>query len=213
MKEILPQTRHTIHLYGDKHELFFFLNFNISILKYYECSWNKPCLYPWCFYYRWRKIILSAWIYITLGFTIILTLKVVSLKLFHFSTSVSFLSFFFLSAVVIGYMKQPGRLSLAQSHICAHGCRRVMLVSGQESSKSCCNRPVSSAHRKIATDSHGNKQVRQTAIFCSCTCTLRNVIQSRRVRLVQISDKTCFFLWLSSPFKQQKQQRHMRNTH
>lgn len=28
MKEILPQTRHTIHFYGDKHDLFFF------ILKY-----------------------------------------------------------------------------------------------------------------------------------------------------------------------------------
>lgn len=26
----------------------------------------------------------------------------------------------------IGYMEQPGHLSLAQSHICAHGCRRVM---------------------------------------------------------------------------------------
>lgn len=25
MKEILPQTRHTIHFYGDKHDLFFFL--------------------------------------------------------------------------------------------------------------------------------------------------------------------------------------------
>ena len=25
MKEILPQTRHTIHLYGDKHDLFFIL--------------------------------------------------------------------------------------------------------------------------------------------------------------------------------------------
>lgn len=37
MKEILPQTRHTIHFYGDKHDLFF-LNFKISILKYYECS-------------------------------------------------------------------------------------------------------------------------------------------------------------------------------
>lgn len=29
MKEILPQTRHTIHLYGDKHDHFFFF-----ILKY-----------------------------------------------------------------------------------------------------------------------------------------------------------------------------------
>lgn len=36
MKEILPQTRHTIHLYGDKHDHFFY--FNIFILKYYECS-------------------------------------------------------------------------------------------------------------------------------------------------------------------------------
>lgn len=31
MKEILPQTRHTIHLYGDKHDLFFY--FKISILN------------------------------------------------------------------------------------------------------------------------------------------------------------------------------------
>lgn len=37
MKEILPQTRHTIHLYGDKHDLFF-PHLKISILKYYECS-------------------------------------------------------------------------------------------------------------------------------------------------------------------------------
>lgn len=34
MKEILPQTRHTIHFYGDKHDLFFFFftPFKISIL-------------------------------------------------------------------------------------------------------------------------------------------------------------------------------------
>lgn len=98
MKEILPQTRHTIHLYGDKHDLFF-LNFNISILKYYECSWNKPCLYPWCFYYKWRKIIWSAWIYITLGFTIILTLKVILSSSSFLLCHLSFF-LFFLSAVI-----------------------------------------------------------------------------------------------------------------
>lgn len=76
-----------------------FFYFNISILKYYECSWNKPCLNPWCFYYKWRKIILSAWIYITLGFTIILTLKVILFSS-YLLLCLLLLLLFFLSAVV-----------------------------------------------------------------------------------------------------------------
>lgn len=58
------------------------------------------------------------------GFTIILTLKVSSFVLQAFFT-------FFVSCR-IGYMKQPGRISLAQSRNCAHGCSRSKSVSQQE---------------------------------------------------------------------------------
>lgn len=159
-----------------------FFYFNISILKYYECSWNKPCFYPWCFYYKWRKIILSAWIYITLGFTIILTLKVILFQLFtttmpsvssspsFFFNPFSFCLFFFVSCR-IGYMKQPGRLSLAQSHICARGCRRSDASEPPGELLSLVKKRLVSAglsppcwhHYKIATDSHRNKQVRQNS--------------------------------------------------
>lgn len=138
MKEILPQTRHTIRLYGDKTWPFFlkiliylFLN-TMSALEINHVFTHDA------FYYKWRKI--SAWIYITLGFTFISTLKVTrSLSLSLVSSTMPSLNFFFvfvffLVSCRIGYMKQPGRLSLAQSHICAHGCRRVMPAGGRPES-------------------------------------------------------------------------------
>lgn len=44
MKEILPQTRHTIHLYGDKHDHFFILKY--LFLNTMSALEIKPCFYP-----------------------------------------------------------------------------------------------------------------------------------------------------------------------
>lgn len=131
MKEILPQTRHTIRLYGDKTWPFFFLILIYLFLNTMSALEINHVFTHDAFYYKWRKI--SAWIYITLGFTFISTLKVTrSLSLVSSTTpSLNFFCVcFFLVSCRIGYMKQPGRLSLAQSHICARGCRRVMPAGG-----------------------------------------------------------------------------------
>lgn len=58
MKEILPQTRHTIHLCGDKHDhfvnlIYLFLN-TMSALEINHVFTHDAL------YYKWRKIILSA---------------------------------------------------------------------------------------------------------------------------------------------------------
>lgn len=131
MKEILPQTRHTIRLYGDKTWPFFFKILIYLFLNTMSALEINHVFTHDAFYYKWRKI--SAWIYITLGFTFISTLKVtrsLSLALLrHLWTFFVFV--FFLVSCRIGYMKQPGRLSLAQSHICARGCRRVMPAGGR----------------------------------------------------------------------------------
>lgn len=114
-----------------KHDLFFFLILIYLFLNTMSALEINHVFTHDAFYYKWRKI--SAWIYITLGFTFISTLKVtrsLSLALLrHLWTFFVFV--FFLVSCRIGYMKQPGRLSLAQSHICARGCRRVMPAGGR----------------------------------------------------------------------------------
>lgn len=76
--------------------------------------------------------------------------------------------------------------------------------------------PPFAGHRcEIATDSHRftNRYDKQpSSVFMHCT--LLNVIRLCRAQLVQISDKNVLSFYGFHPlFKQQKQQRHMRNTH
>lgn len=84
---------------------------------------------------------------------------------------IHFLFVCFFVSCRIGYMKQPGRLSLAQSHICARGCRRSDASEPPGELLSLVKKRLVSAglsppcwhHYKIATDSHRNKQVRQNS--------------------------------------------------
>lgn len=67
------------------------------------------------------------------AFTIILTLKVSSFVLLCLvSFSCVCVCVFFFVSCHIGYMEQPGRVSLAQSRNCAHGCSRSKSASRQE---------------------------------------------------------------------------------
>lgn len=118
-----------------KHDLFFKILIYLFLNTMSALEINHVFTHD-AFYYKWRKI--SAWIYITLGFTFISTLKVTRSLSLVSSTMPSlnffFVFVFFLVSCRIGYMKQPGRLSLAQSHICARGCRRVMPAGGRPES-------------------------------------------------------------------------------